>query len=522
MIARGGSETYDAVIVGGGVGGLTAAAYLARGKARVLLLEESERFGGHAQTVEFVDGFRAPLGAHVAYALDGRAVRELRLADHGLGFAQQNMPLVALRPGGKHIVLPGAGLRGGAASTNSAEPGGSTYAAFRDQSMRLARRLRPLWDGTLSDLRMQNGDDAFAAIVRRLQLSPHDSERFETLRYLSASAFLDFQLENDVLKEALSFDVFPSGLSPEEPGSALVLMWRYAQESCGRQAAVCQIRGGPGALAAALEAAARREGAELRSASRVETIIVEKRRAIGVILAGGGMIHAKAVLSSLDSRKTLLDLMEPCSIGFGTATSVPEPAKIATAQIMMALKGPPPFAGLEQDNFGARLVIAARPDIALEAKGAALNDALSKEWAIEVTIPTVADPALAPAGCHVLSALLPYMPASVAGGWEVPRMVLHKQIVATLEVFAPGLKNRLLACRVVTPGDENQNLGGMPGICSRPSSLLVSYEARIRTPVAGLYLCGGAAEPVNAVSGRAGRLAAQLVLMGDHRAGGPL
>jgi phytoene dehydrogenase-like protein len=511
MILRGGSGGYDAVIVGGGIGALTAAAYLAQGKGRVLLLEAGTRFGGRAEAIEFAEGFRAPKLAHVAYALDGRAARELRLADHGLEFANPNMKLVALGPGGKHIVLPAAGRRGRASFAEPASQDACAYRSFRDQAMRLARLLRPLWGGVLADTRSANGDDLITILVRRLQLGPRDARQLEELSRLSAASYLDRWFENDALKTALSFDVFPSGLSPQEAGSALVLIWRYAQESCGRQAAVSQIRGGPGVLAGSLEAAARSAGAELRTSARVSSIIVEKRRAIGVTL-NGEMIPAGAVLSSLDSRKTLLNLVQADSIGFGMALSVPERGKLATAQMLLALSGPPPFAGLDAADLAARLVIAGRPETASESKSAALNGAFAHELALEVTIPSAADPSLAPASCHVLSALLPYLPAAARGGWQAHREVLRKRVLTTLEGFAPGLKERVVAHRVVTPDEANPG-GGMGSSESISTRLLASYEGRMRTPIAGLYLCGETAEPVSAVSGRAGRLAAGLVVM---------
>jgi phytoene dehydrogenase-like protein len=509
---RSARDGYDAVIIGGGIGPLTAAAYLAAGKGKVLLLEASSSFAAGSETVEFAQGFRAPLLSHVAFALDGRAVRELHLADHGLVFAQPNMETAALRPGGKHIVLPGKGFRRRTAFAAHASPESRDYAAFDEEAMRFARLLRPLWNGTLTEAKAQSREDILGVIIRRLQLKAHDVERLENVSRLSAAAFADSWLDNEALRAALSFDVFPSGLSPQEAGSALVLIWRYAQESCGRQAAVSQIRGGAGALAKALEAAARKAGAELRTSVTVTSIVVEKRRAVGVTLANGEMIQAKAVLSGLSARETLLDLIPAGSLGFGTAASVPVSGRIATAQIMLALKGPPPIAGLEPEELGARMVIAERPEIASEAKGAALNGELPEALAMEVTIPTVADAGLAPAGCHILSVLLPYMPVSVMGGWENCRAVLRKRVLETLENFAPGLKDRLIADRVVTPGDKRDACA--VGDAGSPSSrLLASYEARIRTPIAGLYLCGRTAEPVNVACGRAGRLAAGLVFM---------
>ncbi|HXJ00243.1 MAG TPA: NAD(P)/FAD-dependent oxidoreductase [Micropepsaceae bacterium] len=519
MIRHPGRDRYDAVIIGSGIGALTAAAYLARSKARVLVLEANSRFGGASETMEFAQGFRAPLLSHVAYALDWRAVRELRLAEHGLAFAQPNMKMVALRPGGKHIVLPEKSFRRRTSFAAQAGQEGLGYVAFHEEAVRFARLLRPLWDGTLADPRPENRDETLTTLIRRLRLTPADAERLESLSRLSAAAFADRWLENDALTAALSFDVFPSGLSPQEPGSALVLIWRYAQESCGRQGAVSQILGGFTALAAALEAAARKAGAELRSSARVSSIIVEKRRAIGVTLADGEMIPAKAVLSSLDARKTLLDLVPVGSVGFGTAASMPEPERIGTVQIMLALTGPPPIAGLGAGDLGGRVVIAGRPETASEAKGAALNGRMPEEFAIEATVPTAADAALAPAGCHVLSALLPYMPIVVAEGWDACRAILRKRVLATLESFAPGLKDRLVADCMVVPGDGKHD---MADFRSSFWHMLASYEARIRTPIAGLYLCGRTSEPVNAVCGRAGRIAAGLVFMGSsHQTGSP-
>jgi phytoene dehydrogenase-like protein len=513
MILRGGQHNgYDAVIIGGGISALTAAGYLAQGGGRVLLLEATANFGGQAETIEFTPGFRAPKLTHVVYALDGRSARELRLAEHGLRFSNPNMPLVALGPGGKHVTLPAAGRRGPAGFAEQASPDASAYRTFHDQAMRIARLLRPLWGGVLACPRVRDGDDQIAPLIGRLRLSPGDARQFEELSRLSAAAYLDRWFESDVLKAALSFDVFPSHLSPQEAGSALVLIWRYAQDFTPHQGAVAQIQGGPGALAAALEAAARNAGAELRAWARVSAILVEKRRAVGVTLADGEMIRAGTVLSALDARATLLGLVPEDALGFGTASRLPEREKLGTAQVLFALAGPPPFAGLDADLLAARLVMAGRPETPAEAKSAALNGTFADGLALEITVPTIADPSLAPAGRHVLSAILPYVPAKARGGWEAHREVVRKRVLTALEGFAPGLKDRVLAHGVVTPDEAKP---------SEPPAarLLSSYEARMKTPIAGLYLCGETAEPVNAVSGRAGRLAAGLVVMDGQRGG---
>jgi phytoene dehydrogenase-like protein len=230
------------------------------------------------------------------------------------------------------------------------------------------------------------------------------------------------------------------------------------------------------------------------------------------MLGSGELIAASAVLSSLDARHTLLDLVPPECVGFGAAAGLPDYQKVATARLILGLQGLPPFAGLETPDLGSRIVIAERSEIAAEAKSAALLGRLPEELVMEASIPSVADPDLAPTGCHVLIAILPYMPVVIEGGWPASRDNLRRRALATLERFAPGLKDRVVTHWMMTPDDIAARYAGHAGELGWPSSrLLASYESRIRTPIAGLYLCGAAAEPVSSLSGRAARFAAGLV-----------
>ncbi|HYK80665.1 MAG TPA: NAD(P)/FAD-dependent oxidoreductase [Micropepsaceae bacterium] len=504
------SNKYDAVIIGGSIGGLVAASYLARGEARVLLVEQSDRFGGRTEMVELGEGFRAPVAQRDGNALDGRVLRDLRLARHGLQHDKRDMKLVALRPGGQSIALS---LRGSTPLTWRGDaPGGSTYAAFCREASAWARRLSRVWDGSLDLPDARGPESRLAMIARRLQLSDWDQERFEYISQSSAAGFLNRWFEDDALKAALSLEVFASGLSPEEAGSALVLIWRYGQSGFGQRAAPVPVRGGPDGLAGALKASASSAGAELRTNASVKLIIVEKKRVVGVMLASGELIAAGAVLSSLDARRTLLELVPPECIGFGAAASLPEYQRVATARLIMGLKGLPPFAGLEPRDLASRIVIAERSEIAAEAKRVALLGRLPEELVMEASIPSVADPDLAPAGRHVLIAVLPYMPVVIEGGWQASKEHLRRRTLATLESFAPGLKDRVVTHWLMTPEDIANRYGGHAGEPGSPSSrLLASYESRIRTPFAGLYLCGASAEPVSNHSGRAARIAVGLV-----------
>jgi phytoene dehydrogenase-like protein len=504
------SNKYDAVIIGGSIGGLVAASYLARAEARVLLVERSDRFGGRAESVELGEGFRAPLAQRDGNALDRRVLKDLHLTRHGLQHDKRDMKLVALRPGAKAIALS---PRASAHLTWRADaPGGSAYAAFCREASAWARRLSRVWDGSLDLPAAPEPESHLAMIARRLLLSDSDQERFEDLSHSSAAGFLNRWFEDDALKAALSLEVFASGLGPEEAGSALVLIWRYGQSSFGRRAAPVPVRGGAGGLAAVLEASASSAGAELRTNASVKLIIVENKRVVGVLLASGELIAAGAVLSSLDASHTLLELVPPECVGFGAAASLPEYQRVATARLIIGLTGLPPFAGLGASDLASRIVMAERSEIASEAKSAALVGRLPEELVMEAWIPSVADPDLAPAGRHVLIAVLPYMPVVIEGGWQASKENLRRRTLATLERCAPGLKDRVVTHWMMTPEDIANRYAGHAGEPGSPSSrLLASYESRIRTPIAGLYLCGASAEPVSNHSGRAARIAVGLV-----------
>jgi phytoene dehydrogenase-like protein len=509
------NAAYDAIVIGGGVGGLVAAAYLGRSGARALLLEAGDGLGGRAETAVLADAFRVPHFAHVLYALDRRVVRDLRLERRGLAFAERDMKLVALRSGGGHIIVTRGGLR--TPNGRSQLPGSdlAAYGRFRRSTLAFARRLRPLWRAEI-EIEYEPAVSqplTVTALMSRLRLSNAETDLLIQLERLSASAYLDRWFESDALKAALSFDAGANGLSPHEAGSALALVWRLAQDSCGVQGAVSQPKGGPGSLVTALADAGRYFGAELRTGVRVASIAVENGRAAGVVLANGQALSARIVISNLDARQTLLDLVPPGAIGFGTAASVPDIGRVASAKVTLALSGPPPVAGLEQRDLISRLIVAERPESAAEAKGAALAGELPAELVLEATIPTIADPGLAPAGCHVLSVLVPYMPVLPVRTWTASRELLAARVIGALEAYAPGLKDRIVATDVVTPDDVALRFGVSEGAATPPLDRLLScYETRVRTLLPGLFLCSSTAEPASAISGRAGRVAAVLAL----------
>jgi phytoene dehydrogenase-like protein len=494
---------YDAIVIGGGVGGLIAACYLARGGARTILLEARPAFGGSAASGE---NMPASPPAYLLYALDPVAARDLHLERRGLSFAVAHMDTIALRTGREPLHLPGLGFFGRTGAGTLPASDTAAFAAFRRMAYASARRLRPLWSAPAADSDKTESASA-AAIAGRLRLSRRDTELLTQMTRLSAVSFLDRYIENDALKAALAFDAAANGYSPGEAGTALLLHWRYAQESAGLQGAVSQPRIGRGSLAETLAGAAAEIGVTMRANARVREILVEQDRAAGVLLEGGEVLRASAILSGLDARATLLGLLPPGALGFASALRVPAPREFGDAKIVYTLDGLPPFVGLDQSLLRNRLIAAERPEAADEAKAVAIQGDLPSEFVMEITVPTAADTDLFPPGAHMMDVRVPFVPLNT------DRAKLIKRVTAALERYAPGLNDRIVSVTAETPQDLALRFGGTPcGLQSPHTRLLQSYTARIATPVAGLFLCGGGAEPADAISGRAGRIAASFAL----------
>jgi phytoene dehydrogenase-like protein len=502
------SDRPTAVVIGAGVGGLTAAAYLARGGVPATVVEARPVVGGGAETAMLGESFRAPLAAHTVYALDRRAMRDLALHRHGLAFVEREMPLVALRPGGGHLVLPRCVLEARNAIRAQMEGDGEAYLRYRRELFNFSRAMRPLW---LADEIKADGDgDPIEVAAKLCRLSRGQARRLESLARMSAGAYLDSRFDLDAVKAVLAYDACVEGLSPMEAGSAMILAWRAAQDVGGLQGATAQFRGGPLAVATALSKAAQEAGAVVRTGARVAAIAANDGRATGVLLASGEILNAHIVVSSL-GRLDTLDLLPPEASGFSSPAHGPA-APIAGGKVLLGLNAPVPIAGLSEFAQRGRLVISERPESAAEAKGAALAGRIPDELVLEITIPSAADGTSAPIGQHTVSVFIPFLPLHIEGGWETHRAGLLKRVLAALENYAPGLGGRVVERAIFTPKDLATRYGVITPTGPGLARLLAPYETRVRMKMRGLYLCGGAAEPADGISGTAGRAAATLAL----------
>ncbi len=463
------SERKDAIVVGASIGGLVAAAYLARAGHRVLLLEAEEALGGN----------RSGFGGDALYALDPRLVTDLRLRD--LKFAVRDMPLVALRPDGRPLVL-GRDMRAASRAIAVYSPrDAETYRKLRSEVLALARAMRPFWwDG--ADAPLPSNASQNLLLARTAATS--------AMSFLSA-------FESDAVKTALAFD---AGV-PFEPGSALALVWRAAQEMCGLQGTVATPRGGLGALIDALAAAAQKAGVEIRTNARVSRFLLDGDAVSGVALESGETIASRTILSCLPRRATLLDFVPVARAGFAETQrlmrSVP---RTGEASILFLLNAAPEFGGTHAPQT-ARFVVVDRSDSYVAASTAVREGQLPDDLLLEVTVPTAADPSMAPHGQHIVSVRIPALPLAPSDGWPALTGKLVERVVATLEPHTPYLRTSIVGVDTRMPLEEE------PVSNAR---LMAPYAARVATPIAGLFLCGSSAEPMNAISGRAGRHAAAM------------
>jgi phytoene dehydrogenase-like protein len=282
-------------------------------------------------------------------------------------------------------------------------------------------------------------------------------------------------------------------------------------------------KGGPAALASVLAEAARGFGAEIRTGAEAANVIVEGDRVRGVVLSSGEELRARAVVSGLDPKRTLLRLVDPVALGPGLvwrASNIRTPGVVA--KVNLALSGLPRFSGIsDREQLAGRIVIAPSIDHLEHAFDASKYGRISEEPYLEATIPTIADPSLAPEGTHVMSVLMQYAPYALRDGeWETEREGLGDLVLKSLEAFAPGISDLVTARQVLTPVDLEREYGitgghplhGEPALDQFFAWRPLLGHARYRLGLPGLYLCGPGAHPGGGVTGGPGANAAREIL----------
>ncbi len=534
------SASYDAIVIGAGHNGLVTAAYLARAGLRTLVVERRDVVGGAAVTEEVWPGFGVDTAAHGVGALHPKVVADLGLEREGLRLVRPDPAVFAPQPDGRALLLS----RDPGATSEAIRPFSATDAerwpAFVERMAKAAAVLGSIHGLAPADPPEAGAGDLWGLLRATGALRRHArAELLELLRIIpmSVAELADEWFESEALKGALAAGGIKGIFQgPMASGTAYVLLHAMA----GGGGVVRPTRwamGGVGSVTRALAQAARRAGAEIRTEAEVGRILVESGRVAGVVLetsevteaghvpAGGEEIRAPLVISNVDPRRTFLGLLDPLELDPHFLRAVRNiKYRGACAKVNLALAELPDFSCCpgHGPHLGAAISISPSIEYLERAYDDAKYGAVSSEPYVEAFIPTFADPSLAPAGGHVMSAYVQYAPYRLReGSWDdAEGEALADRAISTLTRYAPNLERAIVHRQVLSPRDLEERFALTEGNIHHGELTLdqllfmrpVPGWARYATPIAGLYLCGAGTHPGGGITGRPGYNAAREIL----------
>lgn len=523
------ADTRDVVIIGGGHNGLVTAFYLAKAGHKPLVLERRPQVGGAAVTEEFHPGFRCSTLAHSAGPLLPEIVRDMQLHKHGLKLMSPEISAASLSPDGRALLLYNDSQRSARSVAAFSQKDAAKYAEF-EQSL---RKLGKVLGKTLA-LPPPNIDDPSRGDVwAMLETARHvrnlgKKDMYRLLRWapMAVADLVAEYFESELLRATIATrGILGTFLGPWSAGSSLVLLLRAAGDARPAGSAFFA-EGGIGAITQAMAQAAQQAGAEIRTGAEVIEIRVKNGAADGVVLSSGEEINAKVVVSNADPKRTLLKLVDPTHLSPDFVAKLQHYRMPGTvAKVNLALSSLPKFKaldGLENGNaLAGRIHIGPEIDYLERAFDESKYGSFSKQPYLEVAIPTVTDPTLAPAGQHVMSIYMQYAPFKLKNSdWDKQRVPLGDTVVKTLTQYAPNLPELILTHQIITPRDL-QDIYGLTGghIFHGELSLDQFFTmrplldwARYRTPIQNLYMCGSGTHPGAGLTGGSGANAAREIL----------
>ena len=535
-------QRYDAVIIGGGHNGLISAAYLARAGLKTLVLERRHVLGGAAVTEEIFPGFRFSVFSYVVSHLRPEIIRELELPKHGLDILPLDGTFTPLRPGegpaaggGDYLWRVNDHGRTVRELRRWSPTDAEAYEEYGQLMVDMARFIKPILsivppDPTSLDPRPLL---PLGGLARRFQkLTERQQAVFVQLMTMSASDFLDQWFETAPLKATMAASgIIGTYQGVRSPGTAYVLLHHYMGEIDGAFRAWGIPKGGTGGISNAIGSAARALGAEIRLEAPVERILVRDGRATGVVLVGGEEIAATSVLSSLDSHQTFLNLLEPGTLEPSFEADVRRfKFRGSSGKVNLAVDRLPDFSCLPGAGEHLRGAVSFSPSI--DEMEQAYDDAkygrFSRRPYIDMIIPTLVDPSMAPPGKHVISCFVQYAPYKLApelGTWVDQREAFGDAVIDRIAEFAPNIRDIILHRNVQTPLDIERTTGLTEGNIFQGELSLeqlffnrpVPGYARFRTPLRDLWLCGSATHPGGGIMGANGRIAALELLRSRGR-----
>lgn len=539
-------KKWDALIIGGGHNGLTAAAYLARSGLSVAVLERRHIIGGAAVTEELIPGFKFSRCSYLQSLLRPCVIKELELKRHGLKLLKRSPSSFTPLLDGRYLLLGSDKELNYSEISKFSKSDADAYSRYESQLDKFCEFMDPLLDSSTPEtlqgsshlntrMRHKLQNSAFWAncLRRALHLGQKDLVDLMDLLLAPASKVLNNWFEADVLKVTLATDaVIGSTASVHTPGSGYVLLHHVMGESDGDRGIWSYVEGGMGSVSSAIAAAAKEAGATILTNAEVSKLMIEDTgRVHGVLLADGTILHSSVVLSNATPFKTFMDLVPDDVLphDFHKAIKCSD-YRSATTKINLAVDRLPQFqcCNLSHPDAGPQHggTIHIGPESIEEMHSAAQdaeNGLPSQRPIIEMTIPTVFDKTISPSGKHVIGLFIQYTPYKPSdGSWENPvyRESFAQRCFSMIDEYAPGFSSSIIGYDMLTPPDLEREIGltggnifhGSMGLDSLFLMRPVKGWSNYRTPIEGLYLCGSGTHPGGGVMGAPGRNAAHVVI----------
>jgi len=520
-------QHYDVIVIGGGHNGLVNAAYLAKAGKKVVVLERRHVLGGAAVTEEIIPGFLFSECSYVVSLLRPEIIRELDLPRHGL----EILPLdgtFSPMPSGDYLWRMNDHAKSVRDIRRHSRLDAEAYDEFSKMMTPMCRFVKPMLSMVPPDPTTLNPKDLkqlHFLLQRFRELSSDERYTLVQLMTMSSADFLDQWFETDVLKATMSASgIIGTFLGIRSPGTAYVLLHHYMGEIDGAFRSWGFSRGGTGAISNAIADAAREAGVEIRTKAPVGKILVKNGRAAGVVLQSGEEIFANVVSSSVDPHLTFEKFLEPSELPADFLEGVRRyKFRGSSGKVNLALNAIPNFKCLPGPGAHLRGAISISPS--MEYMERAYDDAkygrYSRKPYIDMVIPSLTDPSVAPPGKHVLSCFVQYAPYKLAEGtWDDRKEAFGDNVISTIAEYAPNIKDIIIGRQVLTPLDLEREFGLTQGNIFQGELSLeqlfflrpVAGWAYYRTPIRSLYMCGSATHPGGGIMGANGRIASQVIL----------
>jgi phytoene dehydrogenase-like protein len=523
------AQRHDVVIIGGGHNGLVTAAYLARAGKKVLVLERRELVGGCSVTEEIWPGYRVSTAAYLSSLLQERIIRELELERFGYHVDAKEPPFFSAFPDRRHLFMWQDERKTLDEIAKFSRNDAGRFPAYEAHLERLARIVEDLLLVTPPELPPRAPGDLidWLKLVGRLRgLSRQEIIALIKVFTQSAADFLDDWFESEEVKVTLVTDgVIGANGGPRSPGTAYILLHHTMGGVGGRRGVWGFVRGGMGAISEAIAASARSHGAEIRTQAEVRNILVRDGRATGVALHNGDEIETGTVASNLDPRVTFLKLLDSATLPADFVAAIRRFRIEGTSLKMnLALNGLPDFValpGTAGPQHRATMHICPSIEYVERAWDDAKYGRPSQSPLLEMTVPTLYDPSLAPQGKHIMGIFLQYAPYTLShSSWDDLRDVYAERVLDVIAEYAPNIRSIIEHRQVLTPLDLERRFGITGGNIFHGEMSLdqmfmmrpVAGWARYRTPIEGLFLCGSGAHPGGGVMGAPGYNCAREML----------